>query len=104
MGYSKIEPLFPLGEILISSGVMNHEINIMPFLRRHQSGDWGDQSVENDKINEHALSYDLEILSQYHISTHKGKIETVIIMTENDRSRTVVFIAGELESIPTDNN
>lgn len=95
MGYSNIEPLFPLGEILASPGAIRLGIDLNRLLRRHQSGDWGDICPEDIAANKQALSNGEAILSQYPVTTAVGSTSIVIVMSEDDRSHTVVLLAGE---------
>jgi len=100
MGYSNIEPLFPLGEILTSPGVIGLGIDLNRLLRRHQSGDWGDICPDDIAANEQALTYGEAILSQYPITTSMGSTSIVIVMSEDDRSHTVVLLAGDPALLP----
>jgi hypothetical protein len=100
MGYSNIEPLFPLGVILTSPGVIGLGIDINRLLRLHQSGDWGDICPEDSDANEQALSNGEAILSQYPVTTSSGITSIVIVMSEDDRSHTVVLLAGDPALLP----
>ena len=62
------------------------------FLRRHQSGDWGESLSEEDKReNEFSVDKELRIFSAYH--TAKG--EKIWIITESDRSVTTLLLPNE---------
>ena len=100
MGYFTIEPLFPLGEILLSPGVIALEIDIFALLRRHQAGDWGDICPEDIKANDKAVTDGEAILSQYPITTRFGQRQMLIIMSEEDRSRTVATLEWESATPP----
>ena len=54
----EFKPLFPLGQIVATPAVIahfnEHRQSILPLLRRHVSGDWGELCAE-DKA-ENALS------------------------------------------------
>ena len=100
MGYSNIEPLFPLGEILTSPGVIGLGIDINRLLRLHQSGDWGDICPEDIEANEQALTNGEAILSQYPVTTSSGIASIVIVMSEDDRSRRRIVYSGR-RSRPT---
>jgi len=100
MGYSNIEPLFPLGEILTSPGVIGLEIDIYRLLQRHQSGDWGVLCPEDIEANNQALSNGEAILSQYPVTTALGSASVVFVMSEDDRSLTVIFLADESALLP----
>ena len=47
MGYSKLEPKFNLGRIVATSGVMSLGIDLIPFIRRHHYGEWGDLCADD---------------------------------------------------------
>ena len=61
------------------------------FLRRHQSGDWGDLCDEDKQENEFSVSRELRIFSAYH--TARG--EKLWIITESDRSATTILLPSE---------
>lgn len=96
MGFYPLTPLFDLGEILVSPAVIQMNVNYGPLVRRHQHGDWGDICQEHIEDNNHALAHHEDILSQYPV-TQDGRSEILVIMTENDRSITVIFLLGEPE-------
>lgn len=96
MRYSNLEPLFPLGEILMSPGAKALGNDIYRLLHRHQSGDWGEVgSSEDHELNDLALANGEAIISQFLVSSQLEKTEIVIIMTEDDRLQTVVYVEGE---------
>ncbi|MEI7910247.1 MAG: hypothetical protein WCK77_11460 [Verrucomicrobiota bacterium] len=95
MGYFTFEPLFPLGEILLSPAVIALDIDVSPLLRRHQAGDWGDICPEDIIANNKAVTDGEAILSQYPITTRSGKSELLVIMSEEDRSITVAMLEWE---------
>jgi len=95
MGYFNIQPSFPLGQILVSPGVINLGIDLLPLLRRHQTCDWQDLCAEDIEANQHALTHGEVILTRYHVTTLTGEVGIVAIMTEEDRSYTVAFVEGE---------
>lgn len=91
MTYSLKEQLFPLGRILIAPEIESLEIDILRLLRRHQSGDFGcvdpydaDQNLKGIKSGE-------GVVSQYGVMVGEMTI-TICIMTETDRSSTVIFV------------
>jgi len=100
MGYFNIKPSFPLGEILVSPGVINLGIDLPPLLMRHQTCDWQHLCAEDIEANNHALNHDEAILTQYLVTTLTGACVTVAIMTEEDRSYTVAFLEGEPAMFP----
>ena len=95
MGYFNYSPLFQLGDLLVSPGVTAMAVDLMPLLKRHAFGDWGEVCMEDAEANNFALKNDEAILSQYHVTTRLMEQDLLIIMTEGDRSLTVVFMAGE---------
>lgn len=102
MGYFLLNPLFPLGDLLFSHGVIALDVDLSIYIQRHQTGDWGDLCSEDLDDNRRALMSNEAILSNYHLTTPDGTSETICLMTESDRSYTVVFILGETFEIPDD--
>jgi len=100
MGYFILQPLFQLGDLLCSFGVTALGIDLTPYIRRHQTGDWGDLSSEDLDDNRRALVSNDAILSKFHITTADGITETICLMTEKDRPYTVIFILGEALDMP----
>jgi hypothetical protein len=84
---------FKLGRILVTAGVA-HEIaqdDINAAVRRHASGDWGDDlSAEDREANDRALRDGDRLLSAYVIGDTK-----IWIITEGDRSATTVLLPEE---------
>lgn len=82
---------FPLGRLFLTPGAIEalEESGQQPFefLRRHQSGDWGDLGKEDRRENEFSVNRALRILSKYH--TAKG--EALYVITESDRSATTIL-------------
>ena len=95
MPYFLILPLFPLGEILLSPGAEDLGIGITRLIRRHQAGDWADLCAEDKKANQQALATNEAILSLYPFTAPDGMDVTICIMTEGDRSQTVVMLLGD---------
>ena len=59
---------------------------------RHEGGDWGEISKEDQDSNLQALTSDLRLFSVYHCSTlHSYKGDRIYIVTEADRSATTVL-------------
>ncbi|MDT5267961.1 MAG: hypothetical protein QOH49_147 [Acidobacteriota bacterium] len=82
---------FPLGRLFLTPGAIAalEESGQQPFdfLRRHQSGDWGDLGKEDKRENEFSVTRALRILSKYH--TAKG--DALYVITESDRSTTTIL-------------
>lgn len=81
-------------EILVTPRILTSRLDYEALLRRHLNGDWGDLTGEDLSANAHAMEHHEELLSQYPVIID-GKEEVVAIMTENDRSETVVFLLGD---------
>lgn len=95
MGFYLIQPLFSLGDLLVSSGVEASGLNHLRYVRRHQSGDWGDVCDEDAAANWKALSTDEAILSQYAVTLTDGTKTSLSVMTERLRVFTVLFLTSE---------
>ena len=88
MGYRLMTPRFPLGRVFATPGAMSLKVDLVPYVRRHHCGDWGDELCAEDKqANEDALHYGTRLLSRF--STPGGSI---YIITEADRSLTTVLL------------
>ena len=88
--------LFSLGQIVMTRGIANlvahGEIDVLPLLSRHATGDWGDLDAQDCRKNNEALESRGRILSSYRLS---GEISSVWIITEWDRSYTTVLLPHE---------
>ena len=86
---------FQLGQVLLTPGAIEAlgEAGQMPheFLRRHQSGDWGDLCEADKRENEFSINRALRILSKYH--TAKGA--ALYVITEADRTVTTILRPAE---------
>jgi len=67
------------------------------FLKRHQSGDWGDLCDEDKKANEEAISHEGEPEKQQRVfSAYKTSAgEKIWVITEWDRSVTTLLLPEE---------
>lgn len=87
-------PLFPLGRILATPGVLEHfdrhEINAQPYLERHQCGDWGDVPTDDKRENDFSVQNGFRVLSAYSAGG-----ERFWIITEADRSATTLLFPHE---------
>ncbi len=75
---------FSLGDVVITPGalaavVVAHE-HIMPYLARHQRGEWGALDDQDKQANEQALTQGTRLLSAYHLRD----ATTIWIITEAD--------------------
>ena len=90
----KFKPLFPLGQIVATPAVIahfnEHHQSILPLLRRHVSGDWGELCAEDKAENALSVQQGFRILSRYTVAG-----ETVWIITEADRSVTTALFPSE---------
>lgn len=83
-------PRFPLGRLLATPGVLGRGVELLPLIKRHVRGDWGDLSEEDRAANEQALVDGSRILSAYVLP--QGR---VWIITESDRSATTLLLPEE---------
>ena len=91
---AKAHTLFPLGQVVAARGahdhLLQHGINPLPYLLRHQRGDWGDVPPEDARENELSVVNGCRILSSYLIASKK-----VWIITEADRAYTTILFPSE---------
>ena len=87
--------MFELGRISVTEGADHalRETGQSPeeFLRRHQSGDWGDISEETRLKNAEALEDGQRLESVYHTSGG----EKILVVTEADRALTSIMTPEE---------
>lgn len=86
-------PLFPLGQIVITSnalGALTPE-DVEEGLSRHASGDWGSVCPDDAAMNNEALESGDRLLSSY--SSLDGT--TFWIITESDRSVTTILLPSD---------
>lgn len=95
MEYQILEPLFQLGRTYTSLGVAHLGVNVLQYLKRHQSGDWGDVADEQKQANEDALISGGSLISQFDIETPDGKTHPAYVFTEEGQGRTVVLLKTE---------
>jgi hypothetical protein len=82
--------LFPTGQIVMTPGVANLGIDVIPYLIRHSNGDWGDMDEADKNENAYSLEHGFRIMSAY--NTPQGKLW---IITEADRSVTTALLPDE---------
>ncbi len=96
-------PLFSLGQTVATPGALRllAKFNVSPveLLKRHISGDWGDDLRSSDRFtNNVALVNGERLLSSYTIG-EKGKgnsaDQRVWVLTEWDRSVTTLLLPAE---------
>lgn len=104
---------FPLGRLYVTTGALYlleeirdagkpHSVQVaarsdnlmslvLPYVRRHLSGDWGDVGLEDWNANDEALAFGARLLSAYELET-QGRLW---IITEADRSATTILLPAE---------
>lgn len=87
--------LFALGQLVATpaalAAICDAGQTPMEFLRRHQSGDWGDLCEADKRENELSIKHDFRILSAYRTATDVK----LWIITEADRSTTTILLPEE---------
>ena len=92
-GVITMTQLFIPGQIVATQGALTlseRGENLIRYLVRHLSGDWGDLDDEDKQENEFSLMNGFRILSAY--NTISGKLW---IITEADRSVTTFLLPEE---------
>lgn len=88
-------PLFPVGALIFSVGVdtlvRQGQLDPLPYLHRHLSGDWGDLDDADWETNDHALQNGARLLSQYRINPDL----TLLIISEANRCKTTLLLSEE---------
>ena len=86
-------PRFPLGRVVMTSGVAERLTpdDITAALRRHVAGDWGDVDEDDRRENDHSVEQGYRLLSAY----TSGAGEPFWVITEADRSVTTVLLPSE---------
>ena len=85
--------LFKHGQIVATPGALSLEeqgVNLLTYLHRHLSGDWGDLDDEDKAENDFSIEHGFRILSAY--NTPSGRLW---IITEADRSVTTFLLPSE---------
>lgn len=86
--------LFNIGVIAATPGALHfslqHGVDLMSLVRRHQAGDWGDLDQEDVQSNVQAIQHELRVFSSYKIGDGK-----VWVITEADRSSTCILLPDE---------
>lgn len=88
------QPLFPLGQLLLTPGVLSHcdrhGILLLPYVLRHLRGDWGEVGADDWRANDNALRHGGRLLSTYTIASEK-----IWIISEADRASTTALFPSE---------
>ena len=85
--------LFKQGQIVATPGALSLQdqgVNLLTYLHRHLSGDWGDLDDEDKAENDFSVKNGFRILSSY--NTPSGRLW---IITEADRSVTTFLLPSE---------
>ena len=85
--------LFKHGQIVATPGTLilaENGVNLLEYLERHLSGDWGDLDDEDKAENDFSVKNGFRILSAY--STPNGRLW---VITEADRSVTTFLLPEE---------
>ncbi len=92
---TKLEPKFSLGQCVATPGALNAfqrtGENVVKYLARHQSGDWGEVDEQDTHENDISVVRDFRILSAYRLADGTR----IWIITEADRSSTCVLLPEE---------
>jgi hypothetical protein len=87
--------LFSPGQIVATPGALAllERLQMSPteFLLRHLRGDWGDLCQEDKTENELSLKHGFRLLNSYPVTD----TETLWIITEADRSVTILLLPAE---------
>ena len=93
------QPLFPLGHCCMTPGIQElitqYQFPIADYIHRHQTGDWGELSAEDQQENALSLREGYRILSAYSFAPNAEFSTQVWIITEADRSSTTVLLPSE---------
>lgn len=95
MSDQEVKAKFNPGEIVMTRGIQAilPKIDLIPLLRRHVSGDWGDCGEEDAAASDEALITGTRLLSVYKTTASpEGKIW---VITEADRSATTFLLPSE---------
>lgn len=86
---------FHLGQVVATIGALaaleDAQDNLMPYLHRHASGNWGDVPPEDAAENELSLLEGYRIISAYTIQEGVK----IWVITEADRSSTTILLPEE---------
>jgi len=88
-----MEPLFPLGQIVITCQAKETipAPEVLLALNEHSLGKWGDLSESDRQENELSLNHGFRLLSSY--TSQSG--DKFWIITEADRSSTTILLPSD---------
>jgi len=86
---------FALGQVVMTPGAAEAFAasgeDPLPFLARHQRGDWGTVSPEDVAENELSVAQGFRVLSAYTLNDGTR----IWVLTEADRSATTILLPAE---------
>ena len=92
---SLCRPRFQAGRLLMTPGIRklveDGKLNLLPYLRRHLTADWGDLSESDRRANDVALRERDQLLSSYQVTPDVK----LWIITEADRQATTALLPTE---------
>jgi hypothetical protein len=95
----KKQPLFQLGQIVATPGVIahleKHAIFPSALLSRHQHGDWGIVGGEDAKSNDEAIQSGARILSSFSVEYVVVWVITEAVGNDGARSSTCLLFPEE---------
>jgi hypothetical protein len=92
---------FELGQVVATQGALaaleDANQSALPFVQRHQQGDWGDICKEDKKLNDEAIAFEGDIDKQNRVmsSYMTNKNVKIWIITEYDRSVSTVLLPSD---------
>ena len=90
------QPLFSPGRVLATAGLADSGIDVMPYLRRHLAGEWGDLEEGDLRRNDYALKHGERLFSAYLLPPDEDGYQAKIwIISEWDRSATTIMYPDE---------
>lgn len=98
---NSVKPKFNLGQVVITQGALaaleDSSQSASPFLKRHQSGDWGEVCEDDKKLNDESVAHEGDEDQQQRVLScyRTTKNERIWIITEWDRSVTTILLPEE---------
>lgn len=98
---NSVKSKFNLGQIVATQGALaalkDAQQSAIPFLQRHQSGDWGEICEDDKKLNDEAVAHEGDADQQQRVLScyRTAKNERLWIITEWDRSVTTILLPEE---------
>ena len=93
-------PKFQLGKIVATPGALkvlqDKHISPISFLKKHQSGDWGNLCEEDKQLNNLAIQNEGNLDKQQRVfSSYKVGTQTIYIITEWNREITTLLLSSD---------